>query len=197
MIDRPVHLPRKDFDSLALAAAFIPRQEWVRIFSKGREPVCFRKEPGSRFTPPHGSDGVLYAADLARTAFLECFGDELYSAKRRLSRSRWQSKAIVRLQAPALRLCDMLDEAVIAAMGLDKGAIYSTDLSIPQAWAKAVMEHPANFEGILYSSRFGCGKCIAAFERVGEAGFQEVERFDLHGSAVGDSLIEEFDIALV
>jgi hypothetical protein len=27
--------------------------------------------------------------------------------------------------------------------------------------------------------------------------FQEVERFDLHGCAAGDSLIEEFDIALV
>lgn len=190
-------LPGNEFSLLVLRVASVPRQDWIRIYPKETDPVFFNKNRGNRFTPPDGRYEVMYVGDSVRTSFLECFGDELYAGHKRLSRSRCQSKAVARLSVPPLSLCDLSDQEWLAAIGLDKGALYSTSLIVPQTWSKAMMEHPARFEGIVCESRFGSGKCIALFRCGAMSGLHEIERYDLHGSSAGDALIDEFQIALV
>lgn len=195
---RPIHLPREDFARIKVTPLQLGGRDWTRMFNRAQDPIFFNNRPGNRFTPPDGPWQVLYLGDSTRTCFLETFGDELYSGRNRIARSRWESRGIAEIAVPTAKVCDLTDDRILAALGVDKGALYATDLTVPQAWSRAIMEHPAGFEGILYASRFGEGKCLALFDTPAVATrVRELSREDLHGSMRGDDLCMEFNLALV
>jgi hypothetical protein len=194
---RSTHRPSPDFSSRPIVRMQLAAGTWTRAFNRPDDPIFFSKRKGNRFTPSDGRYSVCYLGDGTRTCFLETFGDELYSARSRLARARWLSKVVVRLRFPEIFVCDLTDENVLTSMGVDKGSLYANDVAIPQAWAKAIMNHPAGFQGILYASRFA-GRCLAAFDVPGLAShIRELQRFDLNGSSDGDKLVLEFDIVLI
>jgi hypothetical protein len=195
---RPIHLPPKKFGSLALEPTNLPAGIWFRIFNRPFDPIHFNNRPGNRFTPVDGKYKVLYVADQPRTCFLETFGDELYGGNNRIALSRWQSRSLAHLACPALRVCDLTSDPTLTRLGIEKGSLYATNLSVPQAWSKAIMEHPAGFQGIQYASRFCEGRCLAIFDDPEVvSGARELERCNLLGSSDGDYLVEQFEILLV
>ena len=50
---------------------------------------------------------------------------------------------------------------------LDLSALVHNDLAIPQEWGLAIQQHPANFQGIKFKSRFNDKVCLALFQRDG------------------------------
>ncbi len=97
---------------------------------------------------------------------------------------------------PAISVCDLTSPATLAASGVETGTLANPDLAYPQAWAKAIMEHPANFDGILYPSRFTHEPCLALYPR------RRIEVRILGSRALADhpdgmKLLNDFRVALV
>jgi hypothetical protein len=105
------------------------------------------------------------------TCFWERFGQELLDqnpADRALSEKEvaervWKQVTIS--ANPALRLLDLRETRVQRQLGADAATFLAT-YDVTQAWALALMKHPANLQGIIYNSRLNAPKhCIALFDR--------------------------------
>jgi hypothetical protein len=64
--------------------------------------------------------------------------------------------------APGLWLVNTLGSKLLFA-GIDARLFASTDYEKTQAWGRAFMEHPQNFDGILYHSRKNPRRLNCAF----------------------------------
>jgi hypothetical protein len=105
-----------------------------------------------RFDSPTGRYGVLYSAARLVGAILEVFFDRLIE-HRAVSEQLLRSYNLVKLNiAPGLRMVNTLGPNLVFA-GIDARLFASTDYEKTQAWGRAFMDHPQNFDGILYHSR--------------------------------------------
>jgi hypothetical protein len=145
--------------------------------------------------------GTLYLARDARSCLLEKYGDEIYGASNQgktpnLSASDWRDRILTVVEVPSVTVCDLTSPATLVACGVDIGTLTNPDLRFPQAWAKAIMEHPHAFDGILYSSRFTQGACLALFDRR-PFKIKPLDSIPLSSHPEGMRLLSEFQIALV
>jgi hypothetical protein len=69
-------------------------------------------------------------------------------------------------------------------------------LRYAQAWAKAILEHPAIFDAILYSSRFTQTPCMAIYNRR-KLKTKILNSYPLSSHRDGIKFLSEFQIALV
>jgi hypothetical protein len=162
MANRRTYLPPKDFESRSLKTCTLPAKTWIRVHRK--PPVYFGKNSNNRFTPVDSPFGVLYAGEEINTALYEVFGDEMLEKDCRIRLGKWRSNKVSALAVPEVTVCDLSDEQVRTAIRVEKATLLSTDFEITQAWALAIMTHPAAVDGIQYESRFH-GKCLALFDR--------------------------------
>lgn len=194
---RPLHVPASDFARHDVPVAIWPEQTWQRLHDQRRPALDFNKQTHNRFTPSDCPVSVLYAGEDTRTCCLECFGDALYR-RTDIGSARWRARILARILVPGLRVCDLRNPGVLTALRMDQAAVYSRDLTVPQAWAKAIMLHPARFDAIAYGSRFTGGVCLAIFGRTEiRKAIRVVSRIPFSSTELAADLIEEFTINLV
>ena len=172
---------------------------WLRLHSRTYPPIFYSSLAGNRFAMPNL--GTLYLGHDARTCFLEKYGDEIYGARNSgvpptLPAADWRARRLTAIAVSALKICDLTASATLAACGVDLGSLNCHELRYPQAWAKAIMEHPAAFDAILYASRFTQMPCLAIYDRR-SLKIKILNTHPLSSHPDGMKFLAEFQIALV
>ena len=136
-----------------------------RFYPAEYEPIFFDSSRLGRFNSPDGSYGVLYAARETYGSFAETFlrqpGRTLIDADllRRKAYARLEitrDLTLVRLAGPSLAILGATAEVVHGGLPYD----------VPQAWSKALFEHPLRPDGVAYYARHDDeGLCYAIFDR--------------------------------
>ena len=168
--DRAVRLPGSNFASSDLPVVELKGFRLLRVHNKDFRAISFRKVASHRFSHPDAPGGLLYLGERVETCLWECFGDELLDTQSRLAGSRWQNSHLSQVRsASTFRICDLADERVRLALGVELGSLMNPDLSIPQDWGLAIQNHPSTVDGIRYLSRFNQKPSVLLFERPGMA----------------------------
>jgi len=146
-----------------------------RFYTAEYEPVFFDASRLGRLNSPEGSYGVLYAAREAFGAFAETFlrqpGRTLIDAGllRRKAYVRLEVTTdlrLIRLAGPGLGILGATAEVVHGGLPYD----------VPQAWSRALFEHPIRPDGIAYHARHDDeGLCYAIFDRA-RGSVREIDR---------------------
>jgi RES domain-containing protein len=150
----------------------------LEIFSTGTElhrfhaarfgPTFFDKSRDGRFNAPDASYGTLYVACHRRGAFAESLLRDVGTTS--LSENMVMTKAYVSFQLlrqlRAVRVTGNGLHAIGATAAVNSVGSYD----IPQAWSKALHDHPSQPDAILYRSRHDDDQlCLAVFERASGA----------------------------
>lgn len=168
----PPDFDKRDLPTVALALSVEPL---YRIHRTIHGPVFFNRpsltQTTYRFDSPDNAYGVLYAAEtlevclqetLIRDSFhgqsLPFLIDEQEVAARAFSRLYTES-------GKPLLLADLTSG--LTWLGGDARIWTTADYTGPNQWSKAVHDHPHNFDGMLFISRFSQQPAIAIFDRVG------------------------------
>ncbi len=194
---RPIRLPSADFDLTPLPVSASCPQEAFRIHSAKFPAVSFRLNPEHRFSHPDAPGGLLYMGEDLETCLWECFGDQIlnHSAIARVDWGRRLSKIAWTIP---LNLCDLTLLSVRRTLGLDLSAMKHTELDVPQAWGRAIQNHPDAVDGLRYFSRFTGSPCIVLFERPGLAAeLRETPVSLLAALDTADDFLDANSIALV
>ncbi|HVQ70167.1 MAG TPA: RES family NAD+ phosphorylase [Bradyrhizobium sp.] len=140
-----------------------------RFYTREYEPVFFDPGLSGRLNAPDGSYGVLYCAKEPSGAFAETFlrtpGRRLIDADllRRKAYARLQVRSklsLIRLAGPGLAILGATAEVVHGGL----------PYAVPQAWSKALFNHPIAADGIAYHARHDDeALCYAIFDRAGAA----------------------------
>jgi hypothetical protein len=146
-----------------------------RFYTSAFDPIYFDRSTLGRFNAPDGSYGVLYAAEKIAGAFAETF-------LRRPGRSIIDAdflrrKAYVRIELQSDLAMIMLAGPGLAILGATAQVPHSgLPYDVPQAWSKALFQHPVQADGIAYRARHDDDQlCYAFFDR-SMAALQEMER---------------------
>jgi hypothetical protein len=154
--------PRSDLSGVPLDFEYSYPTTWYRISGeKYPSPIFWSREGTGRFDFPAAKYGVLYLGDTATSAFQEIYGDEARKT-RPINEERFHEQCIWKITVPAgMRLFSLTGPnltRIKATAGSFTGS-YPTS----QAWAKSLMEHPDDVEGLFFVAR-RCGKlCLAVF----------------------------------
>ncbi|WP_244553078.1 RES family NAD+ phosphorylase [Bradyrhizobium erythrophlei] len=146
-----------------------------RFYTAGYEPIFFDPSLLGRLNAPDGGYGVLYVAEKTSGAFAETFlrtpGRTLIDADllRRKGYARLELHSdltLIKLAGPGLAILGATAEVVHGGLPYD----------VPQAWSKALFEHPRGAHGVAYYARHDDeALCYAIFDRARSA-VNEVER---------------------
>lgn len=174
---RDLRLPpdQAEFDTRSIPVSDLyqfARLSWFRL-SRVEYPSQFYPSKGSRLTPVSGDFPCVYLAMSVETTVAEVWGDRIAALRDAsgkvyvISRSQAEKWAYLETDPlPAdLRICDLMSSDTRLAAGIDSGALYATDLSVPQAWAERIARHPARFDGIRYRSRHTDEACLVLWTR--------------------------------
>ena len=109
-----------------------------------------------RFDDPDGEYGVLYIAEDPFGAFVETFG-QLMSTPAKLPRAissgELSSKAVSEIVCSrTLRLADLTGPG-LPRIGADARLFAGGDYSCSRTWSRALRDHPARVDGLLYRTR--------------------------------------------
>jgi len=163
---RPVRLPAKDFHTKPLPIIVVNDFKALRLHRANRPAIQFRRVPSHRFSHPDSPISLLYLADDLETCLWETFGDAILNPGSVISRSVWMSRQVSEIQTKAkLRLCDLTDLKTRTSLKVDLSALKHTDLTIPQAWGLAIVNHPEKVDGFHYTSRFTGKRCTVLLDR--------------------------------
>ena len=140
------------------------RSLW-RIHRAVHEPLFFGKGAKNRFDAPEGEFGVLYAGMDAHCAFIETFGHS--TGIRVVTAAELDVRELSLLRASrSLRLVDLRAEG-LARMGADAELTSGPDYPLAQRWSRALHDHPAQPDGLIYLARHDPSRSsVALFERV-------------------------------
>lgn len=174
---RDLRLPpdQADFDTRTIPVGdlrLMKHLSWFRLYRTEYSNLFFPSK-GSRLTPASGDFPCMYLAASLETTVAEVWGDRLAAQRDaggtvhvipRAQAEKWAYLETEPLPAD-LRICDLLDSDTRLATGVDSGALYATDLAIPQTWAEHIARHPACFDGIRYRSRHTDEACLVLWTR--------------------------------
>lgn len=169
-------LPPSDIASRAPETITLPRGSLVhRFYAAKYDPVFFDTSRDGRLNAPDGAYGVLYTAREPAGAFAETFlrtpGRTLIDMDllRRKAYARIGLVAelrLARLAGPGLAILGATAEVVHGGLPYD----------VPQAWSKALCEHPIVADGIAYHARHDDeALCYAIFDRARDS-LREIDR---------------------
>lgn len=164
---RTLRLPSPDFFRLKVPRTLQPRRNWFRVHQTAHSARDFSLKPAHRFSHQKCPFPVLYLGVNIDTCLFERFGDEIYDGAKTLPLSLWNAHSISWLEVPEIRVCDLTQPETLSALAVDITALVNEKLDIPQAWGLAIQQHPLNFKGIKYKSRFNDRACLALFQRDG------------------------------
>ena len=157
-------LPPSDFagrplphDEISVGSAF------VRIHLSDFDPVHFGTSGNNRFDDPQHEYGVCYLAMTREGAFAETCLREVGAPFVTLAFLEARSFATIETTAP-LRL------ATVHGTGLSRlgatSVVSAGQHALAQRWSRAIHDHPAAPDGILYRANHDNGElCAALFER--------------------------------
>jgi hypothetical protein len=105
----------------------------------------------NRFDAPDRSYGVLYLGCDAYCAFVETFAHP--SGTRTVTTAALKSRALSQLKPTRpLRLIDLAGSGALVRAGVDS-RLFAGEYQSAQLWSKALHDHPAKADGLLYPSR--------------------------------------------
>jgi len=163
----PADLSSRDLTDLLVDVA----GEFVRISHEKVPLLDWSDSAGARLSKPGPPCKVLYVANTKETCFWERFGEEIRDQaldKRGLSAKLlaervWKQVAIE--TGNAARCLDLREAETLRRIGADGGTFFAT-YNVTQAWAEALMFHPAGIDGLVYTSRLNTPEsCLALFSR--------------------------------
>jgi hypothetical protein len=163
-----------------------------------RDPIFWSTKGKYRFDSPTARYGVLYTAATFEGAILEVFGDR-WIEYRAVSEQLLRSYNLVKLSiGPGLWMVNTLGPNLVSA-DIDARLFASTDYEKTQAWGRAFMEHPQNFDGILYHSRKNPRLLNYAFFETesAQAAIKIADTFPLIDTDDLYSLLEQYEIKLL
>jgi hypothetical protein len=122
-----------------------------RTHALNHSPFFFGCTGLNRFDPPDNSYEVLYAGLDAFCAFIETFASA--AGTRTITTLALKEHALTEFKARRpLRLVDLTRSGALVRVGVD-GNLFTGDHEVPQLWSKALHDHPAKPDGLLYPSR--------------------------------------------
>lgn len=160
---RHLYVPGPDFAKRKIPTLKKPGTVWFRIHRSDRPAVQFGIHTHHRFSHPESTFPVLYLGAEIRTCLWEYFGDDVFGSIPAIASTRWQGCHLSRIEVPPLKVCALDQQSTRDALRVDKASLLAADLSIPQAWARAIQQHPEGFDAIQYTSRFVEQSCLALF----------------------------------
>jgi hypothetical protein len=123
-----------------------------RFFTAAYAPIYFGRTQKGRLDAPDGSYGVLYAAEQLQGAFAETFLRE--PGRTLLPLDLIRRTARVRFQITRkLKLIKFMGNG-LARLGATAEVVHGgLPYAVPQAWSKALHDHPTRPDGIAYLGR--------------------------------------------
>lgn len=160
------HNPSSDFSSRALPIRQTDElkvHELVRIHASSYSPIFFGKSGNNRWDDSLARFGVLYAGADDYCAFIETFGHT--TGVNLIEESDLDAKSMSFIPIKkSLQLVDLTGNG-LAKIGADS-RLCVCDIEISKKWSRALFDHPAEPDGILYGSRHDPSRqAIAVFER--------------------------------
>lgn len=160
-------LPGDDFARRSIPVTRQEARTWYRVHWADVSATRFAMNPGHRFSHADCPYPMLYVGPSIQTCLWEVFGDDVFQNERVIARTRWAGSCLSEISLPELKVCAISTARTRSVMGVDKGNLLAADLTIPQAWGLSIQRHPADFEGIKYTSRFVDQPCLALIGRPG------------------------------
>ena len=161
----PPDLATRTARRLDLPAGTILHRFWtLREGAKRYEPIYYDRSLRGRLNAPDASYGVLYAAQEPFGALAETFLRT--PARRTVDPKLLASKAYVRLRTLRdLKVIDF-DGPNLAILGATAEVIHGgLPYDDPQAWSKALRNHPVAADGVAYTARHDPDqRCYALFD---------------------------------
>lgn len=163
---RSTPLPPADFSTRSLPTeAIAAGAKLVRIHRSDLGPLFYGASAQNRFDDPARAYGVGYFSTSVEGAFAETCLRDLGVRFLQLSFLDARSFATIAVRRP-LQLVS-LHGAGLAKLGAT-AAVSSGLHPIAREWSRAIHNHPAQPDGIMYRSNHDNGElCIALFERAG------------------------------
>jgi hypothetical protein len=162
---RPFRFPPADFATTGIPTIRQPARSWFRIHQSNHHAVHFCLMPTHRFSHPACRFDFLYLSVDIETCLFERFGDTAYDNQKTVAGSLWNAHSLSPVRVEEVFVCDLTNTKTLSALTVDLSALMHTDLQTPQAWGLAIQQHPSNFQGIKYRSRFNAKACLALFKR--------------------------------
>jgi hypothetical protein len=146
-----------------------------RFYTAEYDPIFFDTSDVGRLNAPDGSYGVLYAAREAYGAFAETF--LRVPGRTLIDPGLLQRKAYVPLEITADLELIRLAGSSLAILGATAEVVHGgLPYDAPQAWSKALFDHPLRPDGIAYYARHDDeGLCYAIFDRA-RSSVREIDR---------------------
>lgn len=155
-----------------LARLTLPLREWTSPLFRVHQIVYgadyFGRTGECRFDDPQMLFGVLYGSEKLEGAYLETLRLEAHPGKpipigpteSWLLARAWSRLTLTR----PLRLVDLADQQ--KKLRIPGEVMSGSDYAESQAWSRALFEHPARVDGILYRARHGQDQLsVALFDR--------------------------------
>lgn len=170
-----VPLPPPDFHLRRLPARVLDllSTEVMRIHRSVYSPIFYNRRSTSttifRFDAPNDEYGVLYASEsfsacMAETVIRDKFVNQPMPTLLTEPELAIRSVSILGQDAPRLlRLIDFTKPLV--TLGFTGQVVSDPDYHASNRWSKAVFDHPGNFDGIYFLSRYANQPSIAIFDR--------------------------------
>ncbi len=195
---RPIYKPGANFARRRIPVSTMEAGVLLRVHPSHLPAIHFGRRAGNRFTPEDSPYGVMYLAQDLETCIFEVFGDEMLHDRSIIRAFKWMNRSVSEIAFPALRVCDFTDPVTNTAAGVDLASLMLHILETPQAWGRAVMEHPLRFQGIRYTSRFTQNRCLALFD-LPENAHQLTARSigPLHEHSEANWFLDEYEVAMV
>ena len=157
-------LPPADFATRDLPIEVVPAgATFVRVHRTGLGALHFGASGDNRFDDPRGRYGVCYAARSLEGAFAETCLRAVGATLVPLAHLAGRSATVLTATAE-LRLVEMHGPG-LSRLGAT-AAVSSGTYDGSRPWSRAVHDHPAAVDGIVYRSNHDNGElCVALFER--------------------------------
>jgi len=167
MTARRLSAPDSGFDRVYLDIEQIDPAALFRISAHATGEPYFGRSGGNRFDDPAKEYGTCYAGLSLITALAESLLHDLVprGGKYRVAVEDIERRFVHSFEGAPLRLANLTGASLNRLGG--HGELSGTpSYEIPQAWSKAVFEHPAAVDGFIYMSRLmNTERAIVLFQR--------------------------------
>lgn len=159
--------PPKDLNTRTLSVQLVSPSKLIRISDYATNEPHFAKSGGRRFDDPNNVFGTCYLGFDLTVAFAESVLHDLEPGPSGFTVQPIDvsSRFAHSFRGRKLKLANMYGNDLFRLGG--HGELSGTpDYKLPQAWAKALHDHPANIDGFIYMSRrVNDAMAVVLFER--------------------------------
>lgn len=167
MAVRRLGFPDPELPLLELDITLVEPAALVRISAHAQGEPYFGRSGGNRFDDPNKQYGTCYAGLSLVTAIAESLLHDLIPRRGqyRVAADDIERRFVHSFEGSPLRLANLTGASLNRLGG--HGELSGTpSYEIPQAWSKAIFDHPADMDGFVYMSRLmNSEKALVLFKR--------------------------------